>query len=541
MNLLVGFGHVADPEAPKRHRDVWEQLGDEVRIFSNVGGDVLYRPGMAFDDILTGLQGFVPDVVVLLSPEYWPPPEGLEDFDHPVVAMIGDWNLNTLAVLLAQQAIDYNFVDQAGVEFLRSWGVKADYFPIFSHQPHLHYRMPDLPKIYDVVFVGNLSSSIQEERNRWLYRLARLSSRYRIKICGSVYGEEYTRLLNQSKITFNRSIRGEMNMRAFEAAACGSLLFMEKENREVRDFFEDRVHCVLYNEENFENLLEHYLKNDAERERLIEKAHARVQELTYPDRIRGFLQSLRHLPSEKKRKALFPPERVRSLLEVCFSGQEFMGDLEQKLIEALSLDPENPVLAFNAGFCFYREGKLSESLSWFERCRSLLLSGREVDLSFLPAIPPFSDFAIRWHGTYREGKAGISKRQNVALFSEASLLSALASLKLGEIKKGISVCREGLEQVPDHFALLETEGILLEEEGRVAEARQAYAKALNLRPLEWRLWKSTLRVLRETVPEAASEFLDSHLEIAGAFPQAGTVRQELLSAFFGGRKEVAHP
>ena len=32
-----------------------------------------------------------------------------------------------------------------------------------------------------------------------------------------------------------------MNMRSFEALACGSLLFLEEENEEVRDFLEDQV------------------------------------------------------------------------------------------------------------------------------------------------------------------------------------------------------------------------------------------------------------------------------------------------------------
>ena len=70
--------------------------------------------------------------------------------------------------------------------------------------------------------IGNLSATVQRERAPWLARVARLADRCRVRIAGGVYGEEYTRLMNATRITFNRSIRGEMNMRCYEAAACGS-------------------------------------------------------------------------------------------------------------------------------------------------------------------------------------------------------------------------------------------------------------------------------------------------------------------------------
>src|SRR5207245_4611385 len=101
--------------------------------------------------------------------------------------------------------------------------------------------------------------------------------RYRLRLAGGGFNEEYTRMMNATRITFNRSIRGEMNMRCYEAAACGSLLFYEEENAKIREFFEDRVHCVLYNDHNLEELIDYYLAHHEERERITAPARERVE------------------------------------------------------------------------------------------------------------------------------------------------------------------------------------------------------------------------------------------------------------------------
>ena len=93
MRILVGIAHGASPDSYAYQHALWGSLGDEVRIFSNLGHDALYTPQTDFKTILETLSGFRPDVVILYSPEYWPIPRGLELFDGLVVALIGDWNL----------------------------------------------------------------------------------------------------------------------------------------------------------------------------------------------------------------------------------------------------------------------------------------------------------------------------------------------------------------------------------------------------------------------------------------------------------------
>src|SRR5205823_5848206 len=110
------------------------------------------------------------------------------------------------------------------------------------------------------LFVGSMNADVQTERAPWLARLARLSDRHRVLLAGGVYGDAYPALLNRARIVWNRSIRGELNMRAYEAPACGALLLMERENLEVRDLFADGVSCALYDGADLELQIERYLR-----------------------------------------------------------------------------------------------------------------------------------------------------------------------------------------------------------------------------------------------------------------------------------------
>ena len=71
-----------------------------------------------------------------------------------------------------------------------------------------------------------------------------------------VFGDDYRDLLCRARVVFNRSVRGECNRRAFEAAACGALLFQERGNAETPDYFRDRAECVYYGADDLEALLE---------------------------------------------------------------------------------------------------------------------------------------------------------------------------------------------------------------------------------------------------------------------------------------------
>ncbi len=280
LRILLGPLVKTHPEAV----NILETLSaHELLTYATHDADVVYDyPAISFQQILNSLpEGWTPDIVFFLSPEYQGMPRGIEDCPYPLVATVADWNLGFHAVREIAGFFDLILTDRPGVEIFRNAGFShVERAKLFGFVPKEHYRIPEIEPVYDISIVGNLRHEVQRERSLWLARVARLSDRYRVNITSGLYGEAYTRTLNQSRITFNRSIRGEMNMRAYEAPACGSLMFFEDSNREVRDIYEDRVHCVLYNEQNLEELLEFYLTHENERIKIVEAAHERVQDYT---------------------------------------------------------------------------------------------------------------------------------------------------------------------------------------------------------------------------------------------------------------------
>src|SRR5262249_22565222 len=110
----------------------------------------------------------------------------------------------------------------------------------------LAFTPPEAPRDIDILFVGNISGATQGRRLALLRRLARLAGRHRVLIAGGVFGDEYRALHARARVVVNRSVRGEANQRAFEAALAGCLLLQERSNREVPALFEDRRECVLY-------------------------------------------------------------------------------------------------------------------------------------------------------------------------------------------------------------------------------------------------------------------------------------------------------
>lgn len=327
-------------------------------------GDITYNFARdSFSDILNRLpEGWVPDAVVWWAPEYHPVPEGIENSPIPTVAMAGDWNLcfNTLKENLKR--FDFIVADKAGVEAFRRAGYSnIDYWSYNAYTAGVHKIIPGTEKIYDAVFIGTVNNDIHRKREKFLYRLARMADKYKVKIFTGVYGDEYIKVLNQTKIAFNYGIRREVNMRSFEAPSCGALLFMEETNLEVRDFFTDREECVLYNEENFEELLEYYINKDRERDKITSAALNKVKNHTYRDHFFWLIELL-------ERNGVFEMKndiRAFSLLPQSFQyfqkGLMAMDGIgsEQRMLaarkffdKAVSFKPDNPEYWNSSGLLY---------------------------------------------------------------------------------------------------------------------------------------------------------------------------------------------
>jgi hypothetical protein len=306
-----------------------------------------------FTDILAKMPaGWEPDFVLFKSPLYFAVPYGIEDSPYPTVLLLDDWfgGADYLPDTFAK--FDYIFTDKTSVSMLRRLGFdNAGYGPLFAFDPSLFRLLPGVQRTYDVSFAGSVNVNVQGRRLPWLRRLAGIDKRYNVGIFHQAWQEEYVKLLNQSKIVFNRSIKGEMNQRAFEAAACGAMLFMEEENLEVRDFFVPGKECVLFNNDNFEELLDHYLTHDDERAEIAKKGYEKAQAYSMPvlfgtlmDKIQGMRLSAGQGRGHRQLYASIPEHRDFVQASLAKSGR---GDSTVKNVSILISRPSVDGLVLN--------------------------------------------------------------------------------------------------------------------------------------------------------------------------------------------------
>ncbi len=255
----------------------------EIRTLSAKSGTATqYRFDPAresFSEVLGKIsREWQPDLFICWHPENDPPPLGIEDSPIPTVAVAGDWNLFYSAQSINLARYDVVLCDKPGVPVLSSELVHPHYFlPLYSANFLIHKPYP-VERDIDVLYVGNLNILHRRERAWLLDRLAMLSDRFRIAIVGGFFGEDYALALSRAKIVFNRSVRGELNLRVFETMACGALAFLEESNQEVRDWFRPDEEIVLFDENNLEEKIAYYLHNPADWERITSNATKRVRE-----------------------------------------------------------------------------------------------------------------------------------------------------------------------------------------------------------------------------------------------------------------------
>ncbi len=251
------------------------------------GVDLAVGPADHWPDVSARLPGgWQPDFVALhmgynsVVPAFYEAPV-------PLVALANDWNFLWHWYRHALPHFEIVLTDAAGVDVMRRQGLDhARYANLYGPgRSHLEMasREDDGERDIDLLFVGNMQPAVQRQRLRWLGRLAGLADRWNVVIRTGVFGDDYRALLRRAKIVFNRSVRGECNQRAFEAACAGALLLQEASNREVPEFFAPGSEYVEYADDDLEKVVAWYLEKDAERRAIANAARRRVRNYAYHD------------------------------------------------------------------------------------------------------------------------------------------------------------------------------------------------------------------------------------------------------------------
>ncbi len=172
-----------------------------------------------------------------------------------------------------------------GAEMLRRAGIGSAAWLPLACDPEVH-RKHDVEKRFDVAFVGNVFPGPRAELLnviRWRYPDAYI---------GNAYFEDMARVYSAARMAFNRSITNDVNMRVFEALACGSLLVTnDLGDNGQGELFQDGVHLATYRDaEELVDKLAYYLGREEVRERIAAAGRAEaVEKHSYRHRMERLL------------------------------------------------------------------------------------------------------------------------------------------------------------------------------------------------------------------------------------------------------------
>ncbi len=270
-----------------------------------------------------------PDILLISSPEYLPIPVDIGSFPGIKILLITDWNvcLRFLPDLLP--LFDFCFTDWPGFQLLKKSGIENIYHgPLFGHDV-VAFKNQGLIRDIDISFCGNLNGSLHGNRNRLLARLAKWNKSHletAVHLRGA-FGEEYRNVLNRSKMVFNYSIRGEANMRLYEAMATGAVPLIESTNQEVGIFFQEGKHYLKYDVDAFEKGLDTFINEPEKITSISFAAQEIVKDHTKSKQLQRILNSVCEMPAGIKKLSL---SNFGSRNENFNSKEEKFSSIEEK-------------------------------------------------------------------------------------------------------------------------------------------------------------------------------------------------------------------
>ncbi|HEY9841173.1 MAG TPA: glycosyltransferase [Candidatus Obscuribacterales bacterium] len=310
--------------------------------------------GWKLADLWARLGDWQPELLIWWGFHYALPAD-IADCPVPSLLVVADWHYHYTAVRAYLDAFDHVCCDRLLLQTLQARGyANASYWPAYGFDPGMlqadpftePYSAPgadhDQERDIDICFLGNVNPNTYPQRNRLLRQLAGLQRPdgrpWRIVIRHQVGYPHYPAMLRRSKIVFNHGLRREMNLRAYEAAACGALLLMEEDNLEVRDFLPGA--CVLYNEQNLTERVSYYLEHASEREAIARRGQELIQAHCYEAQFERLLEILPNIVPNSRRPAQ-RDEASRTLLEARQLVTTEVPSLRARALEVLENLPED--------------------------------------------------------------------------------------------------------------------------------------------------------------------------------------------------------
>jgi len=277
------------------------QPGTEVDCLC--GDSVRARP------ILERMQ-FAPEVLLCIEASADLVPRDVAELGIPTIWYGMDAHLHLSKHAALARIFDVAFLSHKYcVEELRGRGLaNVEWLPVAANlslcEPGSH------EKRFQVAFVGTLDPRLHPERVALLETIRRNFSPVFI---GQAFLEDMAKIYQSARIVFNKSIRGDMNMRVFEALASGSLLVTDRlDDPGFNELFRDGEHLITYqNEREMVEKTRYYLEHPAEAEKISANGYRLVRERhTYEHRAKAIVQAAQGLLDQTRLRVIPRPGDV---------------------------------------------------------------------------------------------------------------------------------------------------------------------------------------------------------------------------------------
>ena len=345
MRLLVGpYVHAGHCEYMRGAFDDHDTL----TFGSWEGADIRVEGFHSLEEILALLPGdWRPDLMLLWRPEYTWMPAGLEEADFPVAMLISDWYVAFTDCLEAARFVNLVVTGTRGERVYRTAGFDhVIAMPMLGYEEGFDGSQRAEDRDIDVLCAGNPNWSVHREREQVNATLLDLPEHVRFVHAPFVDRAEYNRYLGRSKIFVNQTVIGELNMKVYEATAAETCLFVEEDNLDVHDHLVDGESVVLFNRENLQEKILHYLSHEEERAAIARAGREAMQARSYRsnmaaivDRLRGMGRQTLMATGREIRRA--PVERRRAH----FLGYTMRRPF-QDLLGAMDLVRDTPGLPY---------------------------------------------------------------------------------------------------------------------------------------------------------------------------------------------------
>lgn len=292
MHIAIGYRWF--PTAAGFHFErALQALGHRVTY---VGLPAAGRPGydnsVSIREILDAGEE-LPDLYLWIDPagRYFPP--GIEDLPIPTACYLIDVHLGHWRRQVAR-FFDAVFVAQKDnvSGFRQAVGHEQVWWLPLAAAPDVH-RQHDLPRIYDVGFVGNLA--IAHRGTARARRLKLIAERFRTNDFYRQYAPaEVGRVYSQSRVVFNTSIARDVTMRLFEGTACGALVLTDSVANGLDELFDVGHELAVYRDDaELLKQIAYYLAHEAERAQIAAAGQRRtLAEHTYTHRAQTLLEAI---------------------------------------------------------------------------------------------------------------------------------------------------------------------------------------------------------------------------------------------------------